>query len=176
MKRYAEATKFLLDRGADVNSLVGDWSPIFFACAYGHKQVLSVLLDHPNVRTEVKDQEGNTPLSICQQANRLEMVEMIRKKIGETEETKKEPKELKVDYNGLVENLFEFMREELKYYKGLVELQQKKMEEKDKVIEGLHSKIYNMTIQSQQSKISEQEEIISSLNQEIVKLKPSQLN
>lgn len=62
-----EGLKFLLDRGANPNTR-GDWdrsTPLMAALLEGHRDIIKMLLEHPDIDVNVRDLQGFTALHSC---------------------------------------------------------------------------------------------------------------
>uniref|UniRef100_A0A8C3WEB2 KRIT1 ankyrin repeat containing n=1 Tax=Catagonus wagneri TaxID=51154 RepID=A0A8C3WEB2_9CETA len=64
-----EATRILLEKGkCNPNLLNGQLSsPLHFAAGGGHAEIVQILLNHPEVDRHITDQQGRSPLSICEE-------------------------------------------------------------------------------------------------------------
>ncbi|KAF3819111.1 hypothetical protein GH733_013261 [Mirounga leonina] len=64
-----EATRILLEKGkCNPNLLNGQLSsPLHFAAGGGHAEIVQILLNHPEVDRHITDQQGRSPLNICEE-------------------------------------------------------------------------------------------------------------
>ncbi|XP_036102793.1 krev interaction trapped protein 1 isoform X3 [Molossus molossus] len=64
-----EATRILLEKGkCNPNLLNGHLSsPLHFAAGGGHAEIVQILLNHPEVDRHITDQQGKSPLNICEE-------------------------------------------------------------------------------------------------------------
>uniref|UniRef100_A0ABI7WKG2 FERM domain-containing protein n=1 Tax=Felis catus TaxID=9685 RepID=A0ABI7WKG2_FELCA len=64
-----EATRILLEKGkCNPNLLNGQLSsPLHFAAGGGHAEIVQILLNHPEIDRHITDQQGRTPLNICEE-------------------------------------------------------------------------------------------------------------
>ncbi|KAG8508416.1 Krev interaction trapped protein 1, partial [Galemys pyrenaicus] len=64
-----EATRILLDKGkCNPNLLNGQLSsPLHFAAGGGHAEIVQILLNHPEIDRHITDQQGRSPLNICEE-------------------------------------------------------------------------------------------------------------
>ncbi|KAL7976555.1 hypothetical protein Chor_008504 [Crotalus horridus] len=64
-----EATRMLLEKGkCNPNLLNGQLSsPLHFAAGGGHADIVQILLNHPEIDRHITDQQGRTPLNICEE-------------------------------------------------------------------------------------------------------------
>ncbi|XP_060104483.1 krev interaction trapped protein 1 isoform X2 [Heteronotia binoei] len=64
-----EATRMLLEKGkCNPNLLNGQLSsPLHFAAGGGHADIVQILLNHPEIDRHISDQQGRTPLNICEE-------------------------------------------------------------------------------------------------------------
>ncbi|CAH2282430.1 krev interaction trapped 1 [Pelobates cultripes] len=64
-----EATSMLLEKGkCNPNLLNGQLSsPLHFAAGGGHAEIVQILLNHPEIDRHVSDQQGRSPLDICEE-------------------------------------------------------------------------------------------------------------
>ncbi|XP_073891658.1 krev interaction trapped protein 1 isoform X3 [Macaca fascicularis] len=64
-----EATRILLEKGkCNPNLLNGQLSsPLHFAAGGGHAEIVQILLNHPEIDRHITDQQGRSPLNICEE-------------------------------------------------------------------------------------------------------------
>uniref|UniRef100_A0A8C0XU44 FERM domain-containing protein n=1 Tax=Castor canadensis TaxID=51338 RepID=A0A8C0XU44_CASCN len=64
-----EATRILLEKGkCNPNLLNGQLSsPLHFAAGGGHAEIVEILLSHPEIDRHITDQQGRSPLNICEE-------------------------------------------------------------------------------------------------------------
>ncbi|XP_006779324.1 PREDICTED: krev interaction trapped protein 1 [Myotis davidii] len=64
-----EATRILLEKGkCNPNLLNGHLSsPLHFAAGGGHAEIVQILLNHPEIDRHITDQQGKSPLNICEE-------------------------------------------------------------------------------------------------------------
>uniref|UniRef100_A0A286XBN6 KRIT1 ankyrin repeat containing n=1 Tax=Cavia porcellus TaxID=10141 RepID=A0A286XBN6_CAVPO len=64
-----EATRILLEKGkCNPNLLNGQLSsPLHFAARGGHAEIVQILLSHPEIDRHITDQQGRSPLNICEE-------------------------------------------------------------------------------------------------------------
>uniref|UniRef100_A0A670JSZ6 KRIT1 ankyrin repeat containing n=1 Tax=Podarcis muralis TaxID=64176 RepID=A0A670JSZ6_PODMU len=64
-----EATRMLLEKGkCNPNLLNGQLSsPLHFAAGGGHAEIVQILLNHPEIDRHITDQQGRTPLNVCEE-------------------------------------------------------------------------------------------------------------
>uniref|UniRef100_A0A8C5LDW2 KRIT1, ankyrin repeat containing n=1 Tax=Jaculus jaculus TaxID=51337 RepID=A0A8C5LDW2_JACJA len=64
-----EATRILLEKGkCNPNLLNGQLSsPLHFAAGGGHADIVEILLNHPEIDRHITDQQGRSPLNICEE-------------------------------------------------------------------------------------------------------------
>uniref|UniRef100_A0A5F9CNY3 KRIT1 ankyrin repeat containing n=1 Tax=Oryctolagus cuniculus TaxID=9986 RepID=A0A5F9CNY3_RABIT len=64
-----EATRILLEKGkCNPNLLNGQLSsPLHFAAGGGHAEIVQILLSHPEIDRHITDQQGRSPLNICEE-------------------------------------------------------------------------------------------------------------
>uniref|UniRef100_A0A671FJX5 KRIT1 ankyrin repeat containing n=1 Tax=Rhinolophus ferrumequinum TaxID=59479 RepID=A0A671FJX5_RHIFE len=64
-----EATRILLEKGkCNPNLLNGQLSsPLHFAAGGGHAEIVQILLNHPEVDRHITDQQGRSPLNMCEE-------------------------------------------------------------------------------------------------------------
>ncbi|ETE68584.1 Krev interaction trapped protein 1, partial [Ophiophagus hannah] len=78
-----EATRMLLEKGkCNPNLLNGQLSsPLHFASGGGHADIVQILLNHPEIDRHITDQQGRTPLNICEEnkQNEWEKTAMLLK-------------------------------------------------------------------------------------------------
>jgi serine/threonine-protein phosphatase 6 regulatory ankyrin repeat subunit B len=55
----------------------GGWSPLYIASRKGHAEIVSVLLDAPNIDVNLASSVGATPLYIACERNRLDVVKLL---------------------------------------------------------------------------------------------------
>uniref|UniRef100_A0A8C9USF6 FERM domain-containing protein n=1 Tax=Spermophilus dauricus TaxID=99837 RepID=A0A8C9USF6_SPEDA len=82
-----EATRILLEKGkCNPNLLNGQLSsPLHFAAGGGHAEIVQILLNHPEVDRHITDQQGRSPLNICEenkQNNWEEAVKLLKEAIN----------------------------------------------------------------------------------------------
>ncbi|POM78274.1 Serine/threonine protein Kinase, partial [Phytophthora palmivora] len=75
-----ERVRSLLDRNAvasvDVQEIRTRWSPLHFACRYGHSSLVAFLIAR-NANVDVQDWQGNTPLHLAAGWGDLECVTLV---------------------------------------------------------------------------------------------------
>uniref|UniRef100_A0A0G2JGG7 KRIT1, ankyrin repeat containing n=1 Tax=Mus musculus TaxID=10090 RepID=A0A0G2JGG7_MOUSE len=64
-----EATRILLEKGkCNPNLLNGQLSsPLHFAAGGGHAEIVQILLTHPDIDRHITDQQGRSPLNVCEE-------------------------------------------------------------------------------------------------------------
>lgn len=77
---------FLIENGADVNAKTIRGTPIFYAIGWGNLKSVKLLLDH-GADINIRNQEGDTPLSWAKKLERDEIVALLLK-YGATEDSK----------------------------------------------------------------------------------------
>ncbi|MBT4108988.1 MAG: ankyrin repeat domain-containing protein, partial [Pelagibacterales bacterium] len=78
-KGYLETLKVLIDAGVDVNRLdANKLTPLMWASAYGHKDVVLYLLSK-NAKIENKDNQGKTAIDYALENNHKEVYEILKK-------------------------------------------------------------------------------------------------
>uniref|UniRef100_A0A6I8NTJ6 KRIT1 ankyrin repeat containing n=1 Tax=Ornithorhynchus anatinus TaxID=9258 RepID=A0A6I8NTJ6_ORNAN len=75
-----EATRMLLDKGkCNPNLLNGQLSsPLHFAAGGGHAEIVQILLQHPEIDRHISDQQGRSPLNICEESKQNEWEETAK--------------------------------------------------------------------------------------------------
>eukprot|EP01091_Cochliopodium_minus_P016136 TRINITY_DN5953_c0_g1_i2.p1 TRINITY_DN5953_c0_g1~~TRINITY_DN5953_c0_g1_i2.p1 ORF type:complete len:234 (+),score=61.02 TRINITY_DN5953_c0_g1_i2:559-1260(+) len=177
---YTEATKLLIERKANVNSLVGDWGALHFASCYNHLGVVELLLQSKEVKI-TKDNEGQTPITIAQNSNNSKLLDLFSKYIdNETNDVKKmdlnnqnnNKEEKDVNRNddknsnteiGVNNKLIDFFEKQLEYFKGIIEKQNTTIQNQQNKIDELQNKLFVVTIENQKRIIDQQNEKIKQL-------------
>lgn len=77
---------FLIENGADVNAKTIRGTPIFYAIGWGNLKSVKLLLDH-GADINIRNPEGDTPLSWAKKLEKDEIVALLRK-YGATEDSK----------------------------------------------------------------------------------------
>ncbi|KAJ1364062.1 hypothetical protein KIN20_024059 [Parelaphostrongylus tenuis] len=80
-KNHPVVTHLLLGAGADPNaSDKYGATPLHRAASQGHDRIVHMLLAQPNIRVDVKDSEGNTPLFVaCEEDREDAAIALVRK-------------------------------------------------------------------------------------------------
>ncbi|XP_009081397.1 PREDICTED: krev interaction trapped protein 1 isoform X2 [Acanthisitta chloris] len=75
-----EATRMLLDKGkCNPNLLNGQLSsPLHFAAGGGHAEIVQILLNHPEIDRHITDQQGRSPLNVCEENKQNEWEEAAK--------------------------------------------------------------------------------------------------
>ncbi|XP_018413107.1 PREDICTED: krev interaction trapped protein 1 [Nanorana parkeri] len=86
-----DATSMLLDKGkCNPNLLNGQLSsPLHFAAGGGHAEIVQILLNHPEIDRHITDQQGRTPLDICEenkQSKWEETAELLKNSLNKSYE------------------------------------------------------------------------------------------
>uniref|UniRef100_A0A8C5T8G4 FERM domain-containing protein n=1 Tax=Malurus cyaneus samueli TaxID=2593467 RepID=A0A8C5T8G4_9PASS len=75
-----EATRMLLEKGkCNPNLLNGQLSsPLHFAAGGGHAEIVQILLNHPEIDRHITDQQGRSPLNVCEENKQNEWEEAAK--------------------------------------------------------------------------------------------------
>ncbi|XP_010125004.1 PREDICTED: krev interaction trapped protein 1 isoform X2 [Chlamydotis macqueenii] len=75
-----EATRMLLEKGkCNPNLLNGQLSsPLHFAAGGGHAEIVQILLNHPEIDRHITDQQGRSPLNVCEENKQNEWEETAK--------------------------------------------------------------------------------------------------
>ncbi|XP_054240698.1 krev interaction trapped protein 1 isoform X2 [Indicator indicator] len=75
-----EATRMLLEKGkCNPNLLNGQLSsPLHFAAGGGHAEIVQILLNHPEIDRHIIDQQGRSPLNVCEENKQNEWEETAK--------------------------------------------------------------------------------------------------
>ncbi|XP_009951306.1 PREDICTED: krev interaction trapped protein 1 isoform X2 [Leptosomus discolor] len=75
-----EATRMLLEKGkCNPNLLNGQLSsPLHFAAGGGHAEIVQILLNHPEIDRHITDQQGRSPLNVCEENKQNEWEETVK--------------------------------------------------------------------------------------------------
>ncbi len=75
---HLDATKLLLEEGANVDAVTGNFqfTPMMLASLKNEPEIVELLLEH-NARTDLKDREGLTALHIAAYHARLSVVQVL---------------------------------------------------------------------------------------------------
>ncbi|XP_074006303.1 krev interaction trapped protein 1 isoform X2 [Numenius arquata] len=75
-----EATRMLLEKGkCNPNLLNGQLSsPLHFAAGGGHAEIVQILLNHPEIDRHITDQQGRSPLNVCEENKQNDWEETVK--------------------------------------------------------------------------------------------------
>ena len=80
-KGHVGAARLLLDKGADVNRAVKNWTPLYVACLAGHVDVAQLLLER-SAEIDRADEDGETPLDVAKSQGHDAVVALLEEHIS----------------------------------------------------------------------------------------------
>jgi ankyrin repeat protein len=70
-----ETVKFLLDQGAEINTLGRGRTPLHIAAKAGHASIVALLLSHPKIQVDLKDGQGCTAYECTSNAEIKQLIQ-----------------------------------------------------------------------------------------------------